>query len=725
MKKFSFLLLATTLTLLANPTLSSEIMPSNLPSLTVLNAFHNERDVSFHKNIFPNIYLDVSLELSNSELSVPSVASVYQELELKLELQEGETLLQHKFSYSDMLIAEIKTKDSKRQLILMECKFVKSGDQSTQCSRIPNSVAMEVGLESKVYITSQPFWAGSKTRNPIYYILEETKEATPAYYISIFINGASPMKQNIEDMKPHETRIFEFDGKLIVSNGPNEFWNGIILENKLQFIKFSKSFFKLEEEICPVSIDSHSDFKESSFVSYCHGSPTLFFYDYSGEVIAKTEQEIKKHNFSTVLGSCPGCSFWKHIRIYSDSVLLVETEKKMLFLFEKEGSIYSGKEIKIEGEITNFLASDIKLEVLRNTSKLLFYNEKTAWLMEIDSSGSDTKIKIQDFGIFYHKIKNIQHIDFEFIAQPSPATNHQIFIQGQDATEGSKKLVSLILDGRFHGKLKGQESQILPSGNLAGKILIKKVGSDPKTTESKSVAHLFSIINYEATPKFKSKKKLETKIITQGVYTLSEYIDFQGSVNTPIIVKKSPTKPTEYILANIETSDTQKIQIQKTQNQQGIVKPTYDGIIKVGGTNLISLELATKTICLKHSNLQNVGECIVVDHKLELTKSSFTFVTKSYFVYVQPSISGQNSMHLVAIFYQNGKTAPRKIYTSVDTSGKQLRGLAACSLGKETNSFALMIQKSDKQAKTIFQIVTIPENGNDFAYAAAGTQSIN
>ena len=91
--KFSFLLLAAIVTLLANPIHTSEIMPTTIPSLTVLNAFHNERLISFHKNLFPNIYLDVSLELSNTELSVPSVASVYQELELKLDLLEGETLL--------------------------------------------------------------------------------------------------------------------------------------------------------------------------------------------------------------------------------------------------------------------------------------------------------------------------------------------------------------------------------------------------------------------------------------------------------------------------------------------------------------------------------------------------------------------------------------------------------------------------------------------------------
>jgi len=34
-------------------------------------------------------------------------------------------------------------------------------------------------------------------------------------------------------MKPQDNRIFEFDGKLIVSNGANEFWNGVILDQKL------------------------------------------------------------------------------------------------------------------------------------------------------------------------------------------------------------------------------------------------------------------------------------------------------------------------------------------------------------------------------------------------------------------------------------------------------------------------------------------------------------
>ena len=698
-------------------------MPATLPSLTVLNAFHNERDVAFHKNIFPDIYLDVSLELDNPSLSVPSVSSVYRELELKLNLSEGETLNQSKFSYSDLLIADVTTKESKRHLVLMECNFVKQADTSTSCSKIPNSQSLEVGMESKVYITSQPFYAGSTTRNPVYYVLEETKEASPSYYISIFLNGMAPIRQNIEGMKSHDNRIFEFDGKLIISNGPNEFWNGIIVEGKLQFIKFSKAYFQLEEEICPVSIDSHSDFKQSSFVSYCHGSPNLYFYDYSGTTDAKTEQEIKKHNFSTALQNCPGCSFWKHIRVDSDTVLLVETEKKILVLFEKEGSIFSGKEIKMEGNM-DLSAPDIKLEVLRDQAKLLFYNQKTAWIMELDLSATELKIKLQDFGIFNHKIKDIQHVDFEFIAQPSPATNHQIYIYGKDATEGSKKLVSLILDGRFHGKLKGLESQTLPSGNLKGKISVKRVGADAKNTETKSVASLFSIINYQAKSRLKLANKMETKLITQGVYTLEDYAKIEGSVSTPKVVKRSSTNADQYVLGNVEASDIQKIKIQTTPMQQGILQPSYNHIIKVGGTNLFSLEIATNTICLLHSNLQKLGECIVFEgHNLAFKKSSFTLMTQNYFVYLQPS--DQNSTYMIAIFDQNGQTTPRVKYVKVEETGKPLRGLAGCSMGKDSDSFALMVQKHDKSVNSQFQLISIPATGTDLAFAAAGTQAIH
>ena len=128
----------------------------------------------------------------------------------------------------------------------------------------------------------------------------------------------------------------------------------------------------------------------------------------------------------------------------------------MIFLFKKVGSIFSNKPIKIQGNL-DFSASDIKLEVLRNQAKLLYYNQKTAWLFKVDSNGVEIELKLQDFGIFEHKLKNIEYIDFEFIAQPSPATNHQLFIYGKDAAEGSDSLVTLILDGRFHARLNGLE----------------------------------------------------------------------------------------------------------------------------------------------------------------------------------------------------------------------------------------------------------------------------
>ena len=174
-------------------------------------------------------------------------------------------------------------------------------------------------------------------------------------------------------MVAQENRIFEFDGKLIISNGPNEFWNGAFNDAKLDFNKFSKTYFKLEEDICPVSIDSNPDFKETSFVSFCQGSTSLNFFDYPQNQESLNEENIQKNNFSAVLQSCPGCLTWKHIRIDSDNILLISTDKKMIFLMKKDGSIFSSNKIKIEGDI-DFSAADIKLEVLRDQNKLLFYN---------------------------------------------------------------------------------------------------------------------------------------------------------------------------------------------------------------------------------------------------------------------------------------------------------------------------------------------------------------
>ena len=274
----------------------------------------------------------------------------------------------------------------------------------------------------------------------------------------------------------------------------------------------------------------------------------------------------------------------------------------------------------------------------------------------------------------------------------------------------------MILDGRFHGKLKGLETKIIPTGNLEGKISIKKVGSDISTLESKLVAHLLSIINYESTPRFKSIKKLEDKVIQPGTYKLSDFIEFEGSINTPIVVKKSTTKDNEYILGNTEQADKDKIQIKKTETTEETFKVTYDGILKVGGTNFISIELATKTLCLKDTKLENLGECLVVENDLVMTKSSSTLMTQNYFVYLQPSLVGTNSMYLIAVFDKTGATAPRKHYIQVESNTKPLRGLAACSFGTHINSFALMIQKQEKSAQTKFYVVGIPNTGTEFTF---------
>ena len=77
MKIFKISLLLFAITLLASKTHTQQLMPEVIPSLTVLNAYHNERDIAFHKNIFPDIFLGISIELSNQSLKVPSVRSVY------------------------------------------------------------------------------------------------------------------------------------------------------------------------------------------------------------------------------------------------------------------------------------------------------------------------------------------------------------------------------------------------------------------------------------------------------------------------------------------------------------------------------------------------------------------------------------------------------------------------------------------------------------------------
>ena len=119
------------------------------------------------------------------------------------------------------------------------------------------------------------------------------------------VSGADPMKQTVEGMVSQENRIFEFDGKLIISNGLNEFWYGEFLEEGLSFKKYSKTYFKLTEEICPVSIDSHQDFKETSFVSFCQEKNTLKFFDYPENVESATEEDIQGNDFSGVLQACP------------------------------------------------------------------------------------------------------------------------------------------------------------------------------------------------------------------------------------------------------------------------------------------------------------------------------------------------------------------------------------------------------------------------------------
>ena len=54
-------------------------------------------------------------------------------------------------------------------------------------------------------------------------------------------------------------------------------------------------------------------------------------------------------------------------------------------------------------------------------------------------------------------------------------------------------------------------------------------------------------------------QKIPQKLLSPQIYTLQQFINFKGSVNTPLIVKKSPTNPTEYVIANVNVADTQKI----------------------------------------------------------------------------------------------------------------------------------------------------------------------